>query len=188
MFYKSREPAGHQTPLHLAAMNGYEKVVRVLCREGKADANLANKVGEGKASKEGFTFSFAAFVAAVVVAVAIVVVVAAADVAAAAVPVVSAAAESALRFFCSLIASSKLYRNFLGKKCEKARKMNFFYLQIGNTPLMYAVREGHLGAASSLLDEGVSARDAEKGNPLHWEWSAAHWAAMGDDVSMLKMF
>ncbi len=53
---------------------------------------------------------------------------------------------------------------------------------------MYAVREGHLGAASSLLDEGVSARDAEKGNPLHWEWSAAHWAAMGDDVDMLKMF
>ncbi len=99
MFPESREPAGHQTPLHLAAMNGYEKVVRVLCREGKADANLANKVGEGKASKEGFTFSFAAFVAVVVVAAAVDVVAAAAYVAAAAVPVVSAASESALRGF-----------------------------------------------------------------------------------------
>ncbi len=38
-------------------MNGYEKVVRVLCRVGKADDNLANKVGECKVSKEGFTFS-----------------------------------------------------------------------------------------------------------------------------------
>ena len=38
-----RESKGHQTPLHLAAMNGFECVANALIR-AKADVNAKNKV------------------------------------------------------------------------------------------------------------------------------------------------
>ena len=41
-----REAKGHQTPLHLAAMNGFESVANALI-QAKADVNAKNKVVRG---------------------------------------------------------------------------------------------------------------------------------------------
>ena len=41
-----RESKGHQTPLHLAAMNGFESVANALI-QAKADVNAKNKVVRG---------------------------------------------------------------------------------------------------------------------------------------------
>jgi len=55
--------------------------------------------------------------------------------------------------------------------------------KIGQTPLIYAVIEQHLGMINLLLAHGA---DVNQGNSLHWEWAALHWAALSDNPTVVE--
>jgi len=55
--------------------------------------------------------------------------------------------------------------------------------KIEQTPLIYAVIEEHVGAIKLLLGAGA---DANKGNPLHSDWAAIHWAALTDNPMVVN--
>ena len=55
------------------------------------------------------------------------------------------------------------------------------YLQIGQTPLIYAVIEQQVPVIEMLIRSGV---DVTYGNKLHNNWAAIHWAALTDDAKV----
>ena len=55
--------------------------------------------------------------------------------------------------------------------------------RIEQTPLIYAVIEEHVAVIKLLLDAGA---DANKGNSLHSDWAALHWAALTDNPRVVE--
>ena len=56
-----------------------------------------------------------------------------------------------------------------------------FTLQIGQTPLIYAVLEEQVAVVELLVAAGA---DVNKGNPLHSNWAPIHWAALTDNTQV----
>jgi len=55
--------------------------------------------------------------------------------------------------------------------------------RIEQTPLIYAVIEQHVAVIKALLAAGA---DINKGNPLHSNWAALHWAALTDNPLVVE--
>ena len=54
-------------------------------------------------------------------------------------------------------------------------------MQIGQTPLIYAVIEQQVPVIELLIRSGV---EVNYGNKLHSNWAAIHWAALTDDIKV----
>lgn len=55
--------------------------------------------------------------------------------------------------------------------------------RIGQTPLIYAVIEQHIGVIKLLINAGAN---VNQGNYLHSDWAALHWAALSDNPEVVK--